>query len=82
MAIHTNTRTEEVREALVGVNYPADRESLLKRANKKNASEEVISSIKGLPDRQFMNESEVMMEIEYMDMKDSVSDSRLDDDLM
>jgi hypothetical protein len=62
MVTNTNVSSNELKSALTGVNYPADKQTLLKRI-KKQGSDEIISALNGLPDRQYTDETDVLMEL-------------------
>jgi hypothetical protein len=53
----------ELQKALGGMDYPASKEDLVKHAEGKNADDEVLSFLRGLPDRQYETPVDVNKEI-------------------
>jgi hypothetical protein len=53
----------EVQKALGGVAYPADKEDLVKNAEKKEADDEILSALKDLPDKKYESPADVNKEI-------------------
>jgi hypothetical protein len=53
----------EVQKALGGVDYPADKEDLVKNAEKKDANDKVLSALKDLPDKKYESPADVNKEI-------------------
>ncbi len=53
----------EVQKALGGVDYPADKEDLVKNAEKKDANDKVLSALKDLPDKRYESPADVNKEI-------------------
>ncbi len=53
----------ELQKALGGMDYPASKEDLVKHAEGKNADDEVLSFLRGLPDRQYETPADVNKEI-------------------
>lgn len=49
----------EVQKALGGVSYPATRDQLVEHARGKQASEDVLGALRGIPDREYDGPSEV-----------------------
>jgi len=62
----TNPRFEENFElghAMKGVDFPVDRNDLIRSAEENGVPEEALSRLKKLPDRTFENVAEVMHEV-------------------
>jgi len=53
----------EIQKALGGVDYPAEKEDLIKNAEKKYASDDVLSALKGLPDKKYESPADVNKEV-------------------
>ncbi|WP_250515854.1 DUF2795 domain-containing protein [Caballeronia sp. INDeC2] len=49
----------EVQKALKGIDYPADRQTIIDTAKKHGAGEEVMSVLEGLPEQEFQTPAEV-----------------------
>jgi hypothetical protein len=49
----------EIQKALKGIDYPADKQTLLDTARKHGASAEVMSALDALPDQQFQTPADV-----------------------
>ncbi len=62
MVTNTNVSSGEITSALAGVNYPAEKQILIKKG-KKHGSDDVVSALNGLPEKQYISESDVMMEL-------------------
>ena len=43
----------EIQKALGGMEYPADKDTLVKHAESKGAGDDVLEALRGLPDRSF-----------------------------
>jgi len=43
----------EIQKALGGMEYPADKDAVVKHAESKGASDEVLEALRALPDRSF-----------------------------
>lgn len=43
----------EIQKALGGMDYPADKNAIVKHAESSGASDEVLDALKALPDRSF-----------------------------
>jgi len=43
----------EIQKALGGMDYPADKNAIVKHAESSGAGDEVLEALKGLPDRSF-----------------------------
>lgn len=52
----------EVQKALKNMNYPAKKEDLIKHARNRDASNEVMQVLEGLPDKQYNNAADVSKE--------------------
>ena len=53
----------QAQKYLDGVDYPADRDTLVEHARRHGADEEIIQTLEGLPDRTFERPTEVSREI-------------------
>ncbi len=53
----------ELQKALGGMDYPASKEDLVKRAEEQDADEEVLSFLRDLPDRKYETPAAVNEEI-------------------
>jgi hypothetical protein len=53
----------EIQKALGGVNYPAEKEGLIKNAEKKYANDDVLSALKDLPDKKYESPADVNKEV-------------------
>jgi len=53
----------QVQKALGGVDYPADKEDLVKNAEKKDADDDVLSALKDLPDKKYETLADVNKEL-------------------
>ena len=49
----------EVQKALGGVSYPATRDSLVEHARGKQAGEDILDALRGIPDREYDGPNEV-----------------------
>ncbi len=58
-----NVSPIEIQKALGGVNYPADKEDLIKNAEKKAANDDVLSALKDLPDKKYETPADVNKEV-------------------
>jgi hypothetical protein len=52
-----------VQKNLAGVDYPADKDTLIETAQQHNAPEEVIDWLDALPEREYTSPSDVMAEL-------------------
>ncbi len=59
MADNDNPIQIEVQRFLGGVDYPAGKNELLERARTSGATEDVVSALERLPDRQFDDPTDV-----------------------
>jgi hypothetical protein len=57
----------EVEKSLKGIDFPAKKEDLVKHAQKQGANQEVIETIKSLPEEEFHNAVDVTKAIGEMD---------------
>lgn len=53
----------EIQKALGGMDYPASKDELVKHAEDSGAGDDVLSALRGLPDRQFDAPTDVNKEI-------------------
>jgi hypothetical protein len=53
----------QVQKALGGMGYPASKEDLVKHAEGKDADDEVISALKGLPGKEYGTPADVNKEL-------------------
>ncbi len=53
----------EIQKALGGVDYPAEKEDLIKNAEKKYANDDVLSALKDLPDKKYESPADVNKEV-------------------
>jgi uncharacterized protein DUF2795 len=53
----------QAQKYLDGLDYPADRDTLVEHARRHGADEEITSTLEGLPDRTFHDPTEVSQEI-------------------
>lgn len=49
----------QIQKYLKGVDYPADKESLIEAANSNEAPEDLVTMINSLPDKEFGSPAEV-----------------------
>jgi hypothetical protein len=49
----------EVQKALGGISYPATKDQLVKHAQSKNASKNIIDALQNIPDREYDGPNEV-----------------------
>ena len=54
----------EIQKHISGITYPAKKQSIIKQVNDKGAPEEIISTLNGIPDREYMNAADVSSELE------------------
>ena len=73
----TNVLSADIQKVLAGVNFPAEKQALIKEAKKKGASGEVMNSLNGISNREYMNSADVISEIEG----DSGMDKEMDSDM-
>ena len=59
----------EVEKSLKGIDFPAKKEDLVKHAQQHGAKQEVIETIKNLPEEEFRNAVDVTKAIGEMDRK-------------
>lgn len=55
----SNSLFIDMQKALKGVDYPADKQTLVETARSNGASEDVMSALDALPDQQFQTPAEV-----------------------
>ncbi|MDR5784469.1 DUF2795 domain-containing protein [Caballeronia sp. LZ065] len=55
----SNSAFIEMQKALKGVDYPADKQTLVEMARSNSASDDVLSALDGLPEGQFQTPAEV-----------------------
>ncbi len=68
MPTNTKVSSGEIQKSLAGVNYPADKQMLIKHAKDKNSNNDVISALNSLPDRAYTSSDDVSSELEiYME---------------
>ncbi len=53
----------EIQKVLGGVDYPAEKEDLIKNAEKKYASDDVLSALKDLPEKKYESPADVNKEV-------------------
>ena len=53
----------EIQKALGGVDYPANKDELVKNAENKDADDKVLSALKDLPDKKYESPADVNKEI-------------------
>ena len=53
----------EIQRALGGVDYPANKDELVKNAENKDADDKVLSALKDLPDKKYESPAGVNKEI-------------------
>ena len=58
--MHTNPI--EVQKALKNMNYPANKEDLVKHAKDRDASDKVMQDIENLPDKEYTSAADVSKE--------------------
>jgi hypothetical protein len=58
--MHTNPI--EVQKALKNMNYPANKEDLVKHAKDREASDKVMQDIENLPDKEYTSAADVSKE--------------------
>ena len=49
----------DIQKALKGIDYPADKQTIVDTARKHGASDDVMSALDALPDQQFQTPAEV-----------------------
>lgn len=59
MDTNTLVSFDEIQGSLAGLSFPADKQSLIRRAKKRNASFELVQSLNGIPDRLYASENDV-----------------------
>jgi Protein of unknown function (DUF2795) len=57
-----NTSPIEVQKALKNMNYPANKEDLIKHAKDRDASDKVMQDIENLPEKEYTSASDVSKE--------------------
>ena len=67
MSMHVSPA--EVEKSLKGVDYPAKKEDLVTHAQKQGASQEVLETIKKLPEEKFQSPIDVSKAIGEMERK-------------
>ncbi len=55
--------TDEIRDALLDVDYPASKEQLLAAAQRRNAGDEIVRGLRALPPVDYRSEDEVLASI-------------------
>lgn len=63
MTHHEHVNPIQVQKFLSGVNYPADKSTLLRTAEQHQASQEVLETLRRLPDQQYDGPKEVSEQI-------------------
>jgi len=63
MVTNTNVSSGDVKSVLASMSYPADKQTLIKRA-KKRGSDDIVSAFNGLADRPYTDESDVLMALD------------------
>ena len=53
----------EIQKTLGGVDYPAEKEDLIKNAEKKYANDDVLSALKDLPEKKYESPADVNKEV-------------------
>lgn len=53
------SRTHDVAQALSGINFPCDKNSILEYARRNNASQEALQAIESLPAAQYTSMADV-----------------------
>lgn len=54
----------DIQKHLSGLEFPASKQGIISHAKDKNAPQEFISTLNGLPDREYMDMDELMRELE------------------
>jgi len=57
-----NTSPIKVQKALKNMNYPANKEDLIKHAKDRDASDKVMQDIENLPEKEYTSASDVSKE--------------------
>jgi Protein of unknown function (DUF2795) len=57
-----HTSPIEVQKALKNMNYPANKEDLVKHAKDRDASDKVVQDIENLPDKEYTSAADVSKE--------------------
>ncbi len=58
-----NTNSATVQRYIDGIDYPQDKEAIIKKARDKGADEETISALSALPDREYDSSTDVSSEL-------------------
>jgi hypothetical protein len=53
----------DLQKSLGGVNYPARKDDLVEHARKHGANDEVVESLKGIPDKEYDGPDQVQKEV-------------------
>jgi hypothetical protein len=62
-----NVNPRDVEKSLKGIDFPAKKEDLVKHAQQHGADQEVVQTIKKLPEEEFHNAADVTKAIGEMD---------------
>ena len=53
----------EVQKTLGGIDFPANKQALIKHAKERGASGEIINAMNGLPNKDYLNSADVSSEL-------------------
>jgi hypothetical protein len=56
--------SNDIQKFLSGMEFPTNKQQIISYAKSKGASNEVVSALNGLPDREYTNTTEISSEIE------------------
>ncbi len=59
----TKVNPIQLQKYLKGIEYPADRETILESARGNGADQDIISTLEQLPDREYKNPAEISKEV-------------------
>jgi Protein of unknown function (DUF2795) len=58
---------DEIRDALMNADFPADKDELIQVAERAGAAEETLSALRGLPVADYANKDEVIRSVDTME---------------
>jgi hypothetical protein len=59
-----NVSSNDIQKFLSGMEFPTNKQQIISFAKSKGASNEVVSALNGLPDREYSNSADISGEIE------------------
>lgn len=59
----SNPTSPDMEKSLAGVDYPVDKRQVIEYARKQEASQEVISALENIPEREYSDAQDLMSEL-------------------